>query len=332
MHSNNSPFKIMSSCAYKHHENQHPQHSNVIGHGRTVLGELSQQGIAVREPHHRSSCQWQQMVGHFKPRDGRTSPMVHLVDQAVSPIPPSKLVPRASIAIQASLVKDISPLKPLVFLHQRIPSPWKPPAASPSRIPPAPPSTPELPNEVAMAVAPFQSQGTRMFPRSVSPYHGSQSCGSSPVAPFTGASLFFPPSPKTLPQGNLLYGVNQIPQPTMTSPLPNHQSNFCPLSINPSPTPVESGINHTPNLMIPRSQIPILNTNVGIPPHLFTQPTSATPVSEISSFTPCQLQQVPTGKRPCMLMNSGLEATPSNIDTTANENVARKLCLASDNA
>ena len=328
MHSTNSPFKVMSSCAYKQSESQdvNPEPANMVSN-RPVLGEISQQ---------RSSCQWQQIVGCFPAHSGRNSPMVKLVDQAVSPIPPSKLVPRASIAIQASLIKDISPLKPLVFLHHHIPSPWKPPTASPSNIPPAPPSTPELPNEPG--VGPFQSQGNRMYMRNVSPYPTSQSCGSSPVAPFTGTKLFFPPSPSApangmvLPRGNLLYGVNQVSPPIITSPLSNQQSNSCPPSVNPSPIPLDTGLPYSPGLIVPRSQVPSPSVSMtSQTPQPFTQPAFFTP--EVHAFTPCELQQPPTGKRPCMLMNAGsLDETPPNTaNTTGNENVSRKLCLTNEN-
>ena len=338
MHSTDSPFKAMPSCAYKQTDDQVP--NSVCVTNRPVLGEISQQGMIIKDPHQRSSCQWQPMAGRFTPRDGRISPMVRLVDQAVSPIPTGKLAPRASIAIQASLIKDISPLKPLVFLHHRIPSPWKPPAASPSKIPPVPPSTPELPNEAG--VGPFQSRGNQLLLRNISPYPASQSCGTSPIGPFNGPKLFFPPSPNAtangimLPQGNILYGITQVPPPTMTPPLANHQSSSCPPSVNPSPTPIDSQLTHNPILVVPQSHVPNLNTTVGIfnqTPEILTQPASLTPVSEVSHLTPCQFQQTQAGKRPCRLMNVGGQGeTPSTIDMTANESVPRKLCLASENA
>lgn len=336
MHSTNSPFKVMSSCAYVKSENQapNPVPANMVS-SRPVLGEISQQGMCMREPHQRSSCQWQHVVGRFTGLHGRTSPMVRLVDQAVSPIQPSKLAPRTSIAIQASLIKDISPLKPLVFLHRRIPSPWKPPAVSPSNIPPAPPPTPELPNQASMG--PFQSQGNCILLRSISPYPASQSCSSSPIAPFNSPRLFFPPSPNAsgngtvLPQGNLLYDVSHVPTSTMTTPLQNHQSNSCPGSVNPSPTPLDTGLTYTPGLVVPHSKIPSPNACMrSQTPQPFIRPTSLTP--EVFPITPCQ--QPPTGKRPCMLMAAQVQGeTPSStIDTIANENVSRKLCLTNANA
>ena len=333
LHSIDSPFKAMPSCAYKHSDNQTP--NSIRANIRPVLGDISQQGMFMKD------CPWQPMSGRFTPCDGRTSPMVKLVDQAVSPIPPSKFAPRASIAIQTSLIKDISPLKPLVYFHRRIPSPWKPPAASSSNIPPAPPSTPELPNEAGMG--PFQSQSNQLFLKNVSPYPASQSCGASPIGPFNGPKLFFPPSPNAtangivLPQGNILYGITQVSPTMMTSPLANHQSSSCPPSVNPSPTPIDSHLAHHPGLVVPQSQTPTASTNVDIPnqtPQIFTQPVNLTSVSEVSHFTPCQFQQPPMGKRPCMLMNVGGHGeTPTNTtDITNNENVSRKLCLASENA
>ena len=334
MHSTNSPFKVMSACAYSDSEKAVPANTNPAGSGMPVfVGRTEREGV-VKEPRQRSSCQWQHIVGHS------TSPMVKFVDQAVSPIPPSKLPPRASIAVQASLVKDISPLKPLVFLHHRIPSPWKPPTGPPSTIPPAPPSTPELPNEGA--VGPFQSQPGRMFIRSVSPYprsvspyllSASQSCGSSPVGLFNEANLFFPPSPNTknmvLTQGNLLYGSNQVMIPhSMTPPLSTPQSNSCPSSVNPSPISIDA---YTPGNValgnvVSQSPMPL--------PEFLTLPATMTPASEPTKFTPCQPHPAPTGKQPCILMNAGgLGETPtSDLDAAANENVARKLCLTNESA
>lgn len=331
MHSSNSPFKVMSSCAYKQSENQdtNPGPSHIISN-RPVLAEIS-----PPEPQQRSSCQWQQAVGCFPAHNGRNCPMVQLVDQAVSPIPPSKLVPRASIAIQASLIKDISPLKPLVYVRHRIPSPWKPPAASPSNIPPAPPSTPELPNEAC--AGPFQSQSNRMFLRNVSPYPTSQSCGSSPVGLFGGAKLFFPPSPNAaangmvLPHGNLLYGVNQVSPLTISPTVSNQQSNSCPPSVNPSPVPLDAGLHYSPGVIAQRSQPPSPSVSMASQtPQPFTQLSFFTP--EVPTFTPCQFQQPPGGKRPYMLMNTGgLDETPTNtVDATGNESVSRKLCLTNE--
>lgn len=340
MHSTDSPFKAMSSCAYNQSETQTSNalsantNTIVTGNAGPILDERwQQQGIYMKEPHYGSNCKWQQMARRFTTGDGPTSPMVQLVDQAVSPIPPSKLNPRSSIAIQASLIKDISPLKPPVFLHHRIPSPWKPPAVSPSNTPPAPPPTPELPNKAGMG--PFQSQGNQIFMRSVSPYPVSQSCGPSPVAPFSCAKLFFPPSPNdgmAFSQGNILYGITQVSPPTLTPPLSSRQSNSCPPSINPSPISVDSSLTYTPELVEPHSQIASSSTSVptGILsteiPQSSTQSASLHTVAE--SFTPSQLRK--TKKQPSMLSGAGrLGETPSSsINTATSENVSRQLCLS----
>lgn len=365
MHSTNSPFKVMTACQTNDCQfnmaavNTSSQ-PNLSNNETQALEDRRKQAVLQeqRQIYQRTGAQWRHMVGQMPRYERGASPrMVELVDQAVSPIPPGKLVPRASIAVQASLIKDISPLKPLVFLHHRIPSPWKQPGASPISVPPAPPSTPELPNELA-GVA-FQSQ---VYLRSVSPYpiSGSKSCSSSPVGPFSGAKLFFPPSPSpptssinnlVLPQASLLYNVNQIMSSTspanMTSPQTNHHSNSCPPSVNPSPIPVDCGLAFGAGIVIPGArnsnptcaQIAVpLSMPQQNPGQVFSRPATMTPSPQASNFTPCQYRQpltaCPGAKNPCMVgYTGGLGETPSyNMDETLKDTVSRKLCLTNENS
>ena len=337
----------MSSCAYNYH-------------GAQVLDERRKQEALFQEQHQiyqNSESQWHQhMAGQLKNMVPGSSPkMVQLVDQAVSPIAPSKLVPRASIAVQASLIKDISPLKPLVFL-QHVPSPWKPPAATPSSVPPAPPSTPELPNKIA--VGPFQSQADKLYLPSVSPFpvSGSQSCSSSPVGTFCGAKLFFPPSPTlptstinslVLPQAGQLYAFNHVMQATqgnMISPPTHHHSNSCPASVNPSPTPLDTGLPFSSGVVVPGTQTPRPNTSdkivlpQEIPEQLRNRSAITTPSPLTVNFTPCQYKQPPAGYSTllnfCKMVSQtgGVGETPSSnvAETLINNNTSRKLNLTNE--
>ena len=56
------------------------------------------------------------------PKGGPTRPM--MVHQSSSPLPYDALVEQTSVAIQASLIDDLSPLKPLSY-YRKVKSPWK---------------------------------------------------------------------------------------------------------------------------------------------------------------------------------------------------------------
>lgn len=75
------------------------------------------------------------------PKGGPTRPM--MVHQSSSPLPYDALVEQSSVAIQASLIDDLSPLKPLSY-YRKLKSPWNnteslqsscPASATPSPVP-----------------------------------------------------------------------------------------------------------------------------------------------------------------------------------------------------
>ena len=371
MHSSNSPFKVMAACAYGQVNNppNNNEQTNIINYNECqVLEERQKQQTLLQKQriiNQSDEPQWPHVVGHLRSQDHGSSPrMPRLVDQAVSPIPPSKMVPRASIAVQTNLIKDVSPLKPLVILHRHIPSPWKPPGVSPSSVPPAPPCTPELPNE--LATGPFQSQANKVYVRSVSPYpvSGSQSCNSSPVGSFNGPKLFFPPSPTTptssinslvLPQAGLFYNVNQAMSSSIaniTSPQARRHSNSCPPSVNLSPTPIDPNLPYGSGVAIPgpRTQNSNVNNIPVVVPLSMPQQTSEkffnnsgiiTSSSQAANLTPYQHgQHHPADgylglKHPCMMVNQarGSSETPStNIEETFKDGVSRKLHLTGENS
>ena len=75
------------------------------------------------------------------PKAGPNRPM--MVHQSSSPLPYDALVEQSSVAIQASLIDDLSPLKPLSY-YRKVKSPWKnseslqsssPASATPSPVP-----------------------------------------------------------------------------------------------------------------------------------------------------------------------------------------------------
>ncbi|XP_046844478.1 uncharacterized protein LOC124438390 isoform X2 [Xenia sp. Carnegie-2017] len=251
IYSVNPSFKVMSSV------NELPRSHLSKFVPVNLPCDLSDRSNLEHKP--KSNCQWQPIDGRFTPHNGHHSPIVRFVDEASSPIPPCKLVPHASIAIQTSLIENISPLKPLVYVNRNVQSPWKPQLTSPIPTPPVPPSTPELPYE--NNIGPFQSQYTQQYSRRVtSPYPTSASCRSSPMLPLTqGTRYFFPPSPHQpsmnsgpISQASHMYGV--VSQPV-------YQSNSCPPSIKSSPIPFDPKQMKSPGISQLCSMMPTPCTN-----------------------------------------------------------------------
>ena len=174
------------------------------------------------------------------PKAGPSRPM--MVHQSSSPLPYDALVEQSSVAIQASLIDDLSPLKPLSY-YRKIKSPWKnseslqsssPASATPSPVPFQNGSAlNSFTNVHAMSPVPI-------LPATERPSNVSNVCPSNafffqiPASASSGASLVWttptPPSGSSTPSPDQLIKM-AAGQPANTPML------YSPRSLTPTPEP-----------------------------------------------------------------------------------------------
>lgn len=173
------------------------------------------------------------------PKGGPCRPM--MVHQSSSPLPYDALVEQTSVAIQASLIDDLSPLKPLSY-YRKVKSPWKntesqqsscTASATPSPVPFQNGSgLNSFSNPHAMSPVPI-------LPATERPANVNNACPSNafffqiPVSAGNGASVVWatptPPSGSSTPSPDQL--IKMAAQPVNTPML------YSPRSLTPTPEP-----------------------------------------------------------------------------------------------
>lgn len=228
------------------------------------------------------------------PKAGPSRPM--MVHQSSSPLPYDALVEQSSVAIQASLIDDLSPLKPLSY-YRKVKSPWKnseslqsssSASATPSPVPFQNGSALNSFNNVhAMSPVPI-------LPATERPSNVSNVCPSNsfffqiPASAGNGASLVWatptPPSGSSTPSPDQLIKM-AVGQPANTPML------YSPRSLTPTPEPAHSdtslhqSILATPSLVaMGESQVsPVQQAlSVQVPTMLNVGHTEMYPVTPIS--------------------------------------------------
>lgn len=177
------------------------------------------------------------------PKGGPSRPM--MVHQSSSPLPYDALVEQSSVAIQASLIDDLSPLKPLSY-YRKVKSPWKnsesvqsssPASATPSPVPFQSGSTLNSFNNLhAMSPVPI-------LPATERPSNVSNVCPSNafffqiPVSAGSGASVVW--AAPTPPSGNSTPSPDQLIKIAAGQPV-NTPVLYSPRSLTPTPEPAHT--------------------------------------------------------------------------------------------
>lgn len=131
-HSSTSPFKSIQD----EKKEQTPCSSRQASPGGTLkLSSPEQKILLEREKQQKlleeqrgfdsQDERWKRIERELEkafPKGGPSRPM--MVHQSSSPLPYDALVEQSSVAIQASLIDDVSPLKPLSY-YRKLTSPWK---------------------------------------------------------------------------------------------------------------------------------------------------------------------------------------------------------------
>ena len=174
------------------------------------------------------------------PKGGPSRPM--MVHQSSSPLPYDALVEQSSVAIQASLIDDLSPLKPLSY-YRKLQSPWKNPeslqnsrqaSATPSPVPfQTGTAVNSLSNPHAMSPIPILPATER--PSQVNnPCPGNAIFFQIPTQASNGASVLW--ATPTPPSGNSTPSPDQLIKITVGQPV-NTPLLYSPRSLTPTPEP-----------------------------------------------------------------------------------------------
>ncbi|XP_078360169.1 uncharacterized protein LOC144644531 [Oculina patagonica] len=173
------------------------------------------------------------------PKGGPSRPM--MVHQSSSPLPYDALVEQSSVAIQASLIDDLSPLKPLSY-YCKVKSPWKNTESLQSSCPASATPSP-VPFQNGSALNSFNNPHAMspvpILPATERPSNVSNACPSNafffqvPVSAANGASVVWatptPPSGHSTPSPDQL--IKMAAQPVNTPVL------YSPRSLTPTPEP-----------------------------------------------------------------------------------------------
>ena len=185
---------------------------------------------------------WKRMERQLEkafPNPGPSRPM--MVHQSSSPLPYDELVEQSSVAIQASLIDDVSPLKPLSY-YRKLKSPWKDPGSlQSSRQASATPSPIQFQNNCALNSMsnPHALTPTPILPATERPIQVNNSCPSNtiflqiPAQPGNGGSVLW--ATATPPSGNSTPSPDQLIKvmgQTVNTPLL-----YSPRSLTPTPEP-----------------------------------------------------------------------------------------------
>ena len=174
------------------------------------------------------------------PKGGPSRPM--MVHQSSSPLPYEALVEQSSVAIQASLIDDVSPLKPLSY-YRKLKSPWKTPESLySSRQASATPSpvhfqsgcaVNSLTNPHALSPIPILPATERPTQVTTNACSGNAFFFHIPAQASNGASVVWatptPPSGNSTPSPDQLFKI-------MTQPV-NTPALYSPRSLTPTPEP-----------------------------------------------------------------------------------------------
>ena len=148
-----------------------------------------------------------------QPKVSCTNTFPQMVHQASSPLPLDSLIQHSSVGIQASLIDDLSPLKPPSYYRSVVKSPWQPIQASEASM-----TTPSpVPSQNGIVVSP---------PVRLSVALGLQVPSSSGNA---SSMWTTPPSGQSTPSPNPLV---KLPGRTFNTP-----ALYSPRSLTPTPTP-----------------------------------------------------------------------------------------------
>lgn len=185
---------------------------------------------------------WKRMERQLEkafPNPGPSRPM--MVHQSSSPLPYDELVEQSSVAIQASLIDDVSPLKPLSY-YRKLKSPWKDPGSlQSSRQASATPSPIQFQNNCALNSMsnPHALTPTPILPATERPIQVNNSCPSNtiflqiPAQPGNGGPVLWatatPPSGSSTPSPDQLI---KVMGQTVNTPLL-----YSPRSLTPTPEP-----------------------------------------------------------------------------------------------
>ena len=173
------------------------------------------------------------------PKPGPNRPM--MVHQSSSPLPYEALVEQSSVAIQASLIDDVSPLKPLSY-YRKLKSPWKTPESlHSSRQASATPSPVQFQSGCAVnsLTNPHALSPIPILPATERPTQVTNACSGNafffhiPAQPSNGASVVW--ATPTPPSGNSTPSPDQLIKIT-TQPV-NTPALYSPRSLTPTPEP-----------------------------------------------------------------------------------------------
>lgn len=188
------------------------------------------------------------------PKAGPSRPM--MVHQSSSPLPYDALVEQSSVAIQASLIDDLSPLKPLSY-YRKIKSPWKNSESLQSSGPASATASP-VPFQNGSALNVHAMSPVPILPATERPPNVNNVCPSNafffqiPASAGSGAPVVWatptPPSGSSTPSPNQLIKM-VAGQPANTPML------YSPRSLTPTPEPayvdtsLQQSILPTPSLV-----------------------------------------------------------------------------------
>lgn len=172
------------------------------------------------------------------PKGGLSRPM--MVHQSSSPLPYDALVEQSSVAIQASLIDDVSPLKPLSY-YRKLKSPWKNSDSSHnSRQASATPSPVQFQNGSTLnSFNPHALSPIPILPAPEKPSRVANACSGNayifhiPAQANNGASVVW--ATPTPPSGNSTPSPDQLIK--IVAPPVNTPLLYSPRSLTPTPEP-----------------------------------------------------------------------------------------------
>ena len=251
-HSTNSPFKSIQD-EKKTSSVSSPKQSSPCGafnqsspEQKILLERQKQQKLLEEQQGFDSQDErWKRIERELEkafPKGGPSRPM--MVHQSSSPLPYDALVEQSSVAIQASLIDDLSPLKPL-SCYRKIKSPWKNPESLQSSCPSSATPSP-VPFQSGSALNSFNNPHAMspvpILPATERPSNVSNTCPSNPfflqlpVSAASGAPVVWatptPPSGHSTPSPDQL--IKMAAQQPVDTPVM-----YSPRSLTPTPEPVQ---------------------------------------------------------------------------------------------
>ena len=247
-----------------------------------------------------------------------------MVHQSSSPVPYGALVEQSSVAIQASLIEDVSPLKPLSY-YRKLRSPWKsePFPVSSSKAP-ASSSPVSFPGATAINLHAFSP--VPILPASERPTRGANAGSGNglllQISPPSSTSLVW--ATPTPPSGN------STPSPSQFIRVPGQGLNtpalYSPRSLTPTPEPGHLDSSQNPSVADKGNVA--MSSLLSVPGNVCRMESSAFvfagshPTSAGDVLIPAQNQAVSTqGSSTALHVNNAemLSFTPTQLSVTSGQ-------------